>query len=183
MRFFGDLLGTGATKDKRGPTATVAATLLNLRSRPDENAPILGQLNNETIVKITASKLGWIQVLSSHGKGWVSSQFVRINEVHPEEVKERPSLASAIGQIGFILGFALSVLYIGLSMLYRLVPMSLVIGFIMAVVGTIIGNVAAWLLAERAGITNPYHWFSILTLSVVSMAAGSLVSGNVRRFT
>lgn len=57
-------------------TATVAATVLNLRESPSTAARILDQLTNGIKLKVIGSSNGWYKVSENGITGWVSGKFL-----------------------------------------------------------------------------------------------------------
>ena len=59
--------------------AVVAATTLNVRSKPDTNAQILAKLRSGEKVEVLSKSQGWFQIVTPSGvKGWVSADFIKL---------------------------------------------------------------------------------------------------------
>ena len=66
------------TMDKKG---VVTASVLNVRSGGSTSFPIIGKLSQGQEVSIAASSNGWYQIVCGNIKGWVSAEFVKLQEV------------------------------------------------------------------------------------------------------
>ena len=65
----------------------VTAALLNVRERPRPEAPILGQLPENTSIAIEAELGDWYEIAFNNGRGYVSSRYIRLQalaEAPPE---------------------------------------------------------------------------------------------------
>lgn len=56
----------------------VTANILNIRSDAGTNFADIGDLKNNTIVRITKEKNGWYQILADNKFGWVSAKYIDI---------------------------------------------------------------------------------------------------------
>lgn len=65
-----------ASTDGSGQQGTVAVSLLNLRSGPGQDYPIVGQLPLGTFVTIMEQRGDWYRVRSVQGDGWVAARMV-----------------------------------------------------------------------------------------------------------
>ncbi len=74
-----------STKDKVEQSSTNKTIIsqvnhLNLRSEPNISSPVLGQLNIGNEATIIQQKDNWLQVIFNGTTGWVSTQYVSIND-------------------------------------------------------------------------------------------------------
>ncbi|WP_110111966.1 N-acetylmuramoyl-L-alanine amidase [Bacillus sp. CGMCC 1.16541] len=77
--------------------ATVKVDTLNFRSVPSTNGAIIGKLHKNTQIEIKSEKDGWSNVLYEGKTGWVSSSYIKKQEV--DQVKEKPTQSSVTSAV------------------------------------------------------------------------------------
>lgn len=53
-----------------------SGSVLNMRSEPDMNAPVLEKIPNGTLVEVTKSQPGWAYLTYNSAQGWVNSKYI-----------------------------------------------------------------------------------------------------------
>jgi uncharacterized protein YgiM (DUF1202 family) len=88
------------TDDK---TAKTSKDNVNLRLRPDESSPILGKLNQETVLRVLDDKKDWCKIEPlDNSFGWIHKNFVNKIAEAPKQkeedktAKEEPSSTEAM---------------------------------------------------------------------------------------
>ncbi|CAG7646040.1 hypothetical protein PAESOLCIP111_05085 [Paenibacillus solanacearum] len=73
--------------------ATVLASLLNVRSEPDQKSKIVGTLARDTLVSYSQESYGWIKISSGRVSGWVAGYYLQKVSAAAETDK-RPKTAT-----------------------------------------------------------------------------------------
>ncbi|CAG7654747.1 N-acetylmuramoyl-L-alanine amidase [Paenibacillus allorhizosphaerae] len=72
--------------------AKVLASLLNVRSEPDQKSTIVGTLERDTLVSYSQESYGWIKINSGRISGWVAGYYLQ--NVNAAESDKRPKTAT-----------------------------------------------------------------------------------------
>jgi len=72
--------------------AKVLASLLNVRSEPDQKSKIVGTVARDTLVSYSQESYGWIKISSGRVSGWVAGYYLQ--KVSAAESDKRPKTAT-----------------------------------------------------------------------------------------
>lgn len=70
--------------------AVVQATILNVRSKPDQNSSILGKLSQGQEIDILGVSQGWYKIKWNDSEGWIASDYVKQEEIKNTSDQQEP---------------------------------------------------------------------------------------------
>lgn len=85
---------TTTTGKSTGQTGTITGSNLRVRTGPGTNYQVVGSLNKGDTVEILEQNGNWLKINAKIGKGWISKDYVKTNQVQATSTKSGKVTAS-----------------------------------------------------------------------------------------
>lgn len=86
LAFLGCLTaGLGPAAYAKAATASITASVVNVRSGPGTGYQVIGKVNEKSLVTILDIDSGWAKIRSGELQGWVNDDFLAVEEQEPPD--------------------------------------------------------------------------------------------------